>query len=105
VIPQLEQGKVVKHAYLGVQTSAPTPGKPDGAEVQSIVPGGPAEKANMRTGDVITKIDGQDVKDPAAVSAAVNQKLPGDKITIQVERNGLTQDLTATLGNRPGRTP
>jgi S1-C subfamily serine protease len=94
----------VKHAWLGVQTSAPT-SSIQGAEVQSIVPGGPAETAKLRTGDVITKVDGQPVKSPTDVSAAVNQKQPGDKVVVQVERNGLTQELTATLGTRPGRTP
>jgi putative serine protease PepD len=105
VVPQLERGLKVKHAYLGVQTSAPTPSAPDGAEVQSVVPGGPAEKAKIRTGDVITKIDGQPVKSPADVSAAINGKQPGDNVTVQVERNGLTQEVTATLGNRPARSP
>src|SRR4051794_548118 len=104
VVPALERGQKVKHAYLGVETSAPTSAG-QGAEVQNIVPGGPAEKAKLRTGDVITKIDGQPVKSPADVSAAVNQKQPGDKVAIQVERNGLTEELTATLGTRPGRTP
>src|SRR4051794_1287461 len=104
VVPALERGQKVKHAYLGVETSAPTSAG-QGAEVQNIVPGGPAEKAKLRTGDVITKIDGQPVKSPSDVSAAVNQKQPGDKVVVQVERNGLTEELTAKLGTRPGRTP
>jgi putative serine protease PepD len=104
VVPALERGQKVKHAYLGVETSAPTAAT-QGAEIQSIVPGGPAEKAKLRTGDVITKIDGQPVQSPTDVSAAVNQKQPGDQVTITVQRNGLTQELTAKLGTRPGRTP
>jgi putative serine protease PepD len=104
VAPALERGQTVKHAWLGVQTSAPT-SSVQGAEVQNITPGGPAEAARFRTGDVITKIDGQPVKSPSDVSAAVNQKAPGDKVVVQVERNGLTQELTAKLGTRPGRTP
>jgi putative serine protease PepD len=103
-VPALERGQKVKHAYLGVETSAPT-SSTQGAEVQNIVPGGPAEKANLRTGDVITKIDGQPVKSPSDVSAAVNQKQPGDSVTITVQRNGLTEELTAKLGTRPGRSP
>jgi putative serine protease PepD len=103
-VPALERGQKVKHAYLGVETSAPTSAT-QGAEVQNIVPGGPAEKANLRTGDVITKIDGQPVKSPSDVSAAVNQKQPGDSVTITVQRNGLTEELTAKLGTRPGRSP
>src|SRR4051794_15898692 len=104
VVPPLERGQKVKHAWLGVSTSAPT-SSTAGAEVQKIVPGGPAEQAKLRTGDVITKIDGQVVKSPSDVSAAVNQKSPGDKVVVTVERNGLTEELTAKLGTRPGRTP
>src|SRR3954471_5444754 len=104
VVPPLERGQRVKHAWLGVETSTPT-SSTAGAEVQKIVPGGPAEQANLRTGDVITKIDGQPVKSPSDVSAVVNQKQPGDKVVVTVERNGLTQELTAKLGTRPGRTP
>jgi putative serine protease PepD len=103
-VPLLERGQKVKHAYLGVETSAPT-SSTQGAEVQNIVPGGPAEKANLRTGDVITKIDGQPVHSPSDVSAAVNQKQPGDSVTVTVQRNGLTEELTAKLGTRPGRSP
>src|SRR3954469_1806770 len=104
VAPALERGQKVKHAWLGVETSAPT-SSTAGAEVQNIVPGGPAEAAKLRTGDVITKIDGQAVKSPSDVSAAVNQKQPGDKVVVTVERNGLTEELTAPLATRPGRTP
>jgi putative serine protease PepD len=104
VAPVLERGEKVKHAWLGVETSAST-SSTQGAEIQNIVPGGPAENAKLRSGDVITKIDGQTVKSPSDVSAAVNQKQPGDKVVVQVERNGLTQELTAKLGTRPGRTP
>src|SRR4051794_25082137 len=48
VAPALERGQKVKHAWLGVETSAPTSPTP-GAEGQSIVPGGPAETAKLRT--------------------------------------------------------
>ena len=104
VVPALERGQTVKHAWLGVETSAPTTST-SGAEVQNVVPGGPAEQAKLRSGDVITKIDGQPVRSPNDVSAVINQKQPGDKVVVQVERNGLTQEFTAKLGTRPGRTP
>jgi putative serine protease PepD len=103
VVPQLERGQTVKHSWLGVQTSA-DPTSPSGAQVQSVVPGGPAEKAGLRKGDLIKALDGQPVKDPSALSSAIAVKKPGDKITVQIERNGLTQELNATLGVRP-KTP
>jgi putative serine protease PepD len=105
VVPQLERGRKVRHAYLGVETSAALPTGPEGAEIQNIVPGGPAEKAKLRTGDVITKIGGQEVKDPSDVSAAISGKAPGDEVDVVVERDGLTQQITVKLGTRPARTP
>jgi putative serine protease PepD len=50
---------------------------------------------------VIKAIDGQSVKDPSELSSAIDGKKPGDKITIQIQRNGLTQEVDATLGVRP----
>jgi putative serine protease PepD len=104
VVPQLEQGKVVKRAYLGVESSA-DPTSPNGAEIQSVVPGGPADKAGLTKGDLVKSIDGTAVKDPSDVSSAIATKEPGDKITVRVERNGLTEEIDVTLGTRPRQTP
>jgi putative serine protease PepD len=100
VVPQLERGQTIKHPWLGVQTAA-DPVNPNGAQVQRVVPGGPADKAGLRTGDLIKSLDGQPIRDPSALSSEIDVKKPGDKITIQIERSGLTQELDATLGTRP----
>jgi S1-C subfamily serine protease len=104
VVPQLEAGRAVKRSYLGVSTS-PDPTRPTGALVQSVVPGGPADKAGITVGDLIKTIDGKAIKEPNDLSAAISPKKPGDKVTIEVERGGLTQSLDATLGTRPQKTP
>jgi putative serine protease PepD len=103
VVPQLKEGKRIKRPYLGVETSPPAPGGPQGAEIQNIVPGGPAERAQLRTGDIITRVDGEDVNDPSDVATAISDNQPGDEVSIEVERNGLTEELTAKLGTRPAR--
>src|SRR3954471_7157639 len=100
VVPQLENGHSVKHPWLGVQTSG-DPTSPNGAQVQSVTPGGPADKAGLQQNDVIKGIDGQPVHDPTELSSAIDAKKPGEQITIQIERGGLTQQLDATLGTRP----
>jgi S1-C subfamily serine protease len=69
------------------------------------VPGQGAAKAGIRRGDLITAIDGQPVQDPTNLSSAVALKKPGDKITVRIQRNGLTQELDVTLGIRPQKTP
>src|SRR4051812_34635634 len=105
VVPQLERGERIKRAYLGVETSTPISGGATGAEIQSIVPGGPAENGKLRTGDVIKKIDGTDIKSSSDVAGVIATKSPGDKVTVEVERNGLTEEQTVTLGNRPTHSP
>jgi putative serine protease PepD len=106
VVPQIQAGKKIRRAYLGVETSTPVTGAPNsGAEIQSIIPGGPAEKGKLRTGDIIKKIDGTAIRDSSDVAQVVGTKGPGDEVTVEVERNGLTQELTVTLGTRPAHTP
>src|SRR3954470_5455403 len=100
VVPQLERGKTVKHPYLGVQTAG-DPTSPNGAQVQSVTPGGPADKAGLQQNDVIKGIDGQPVHDPTELSSAIDGMKPGEKVKIQIERSGLSQELTATLSTRP----
>src|SRR3954470_20722504 len=100
VVPQLEQGQTVKRPYLGVESSA-DPTSPNGAQVQSVTPGGPADKAGLQQNDVIKAIDGQPVHDPTELSSAIDGKKPGDKIKIEIERSGLNQQVEATLGTRP----
>jgi putative serine protease PepD len=103
VVPQLERGQAVKRSYLGTQTSA-DPTNPNGAQVQSVIPGGPADKAGLQKDDVIKAIDGQAIKDPSDLSGAIAVKKPGDTVTLRIERNGLTQELDVKLGTRP-KTP
>jgi putative serine protease PepD len=104
VVPRLERGQAIKRPYLGVETAA-DPSHPNGATVASVVPGGPADKGGIQTGDVITKVDGKPVRDPADVASAIVGANPGDKVSVEVERNGLTEGLDVTLGTRPGRSP
>ena len=108
VVPILKKGGTIKRAYLGVQTGSPTPGNgktaSTGAQVASIVPGGPAQQAGVQVGDVIKTFNGKPVTDPTQLSILVTTKQPGDSVPIQVVRNGVTKTLTITLGTRPAAT-
>jgi putative serine protease PepD len=105
VVPKLKLGETIKRAYLGVETSAASPANPDGADVKSVVPNGPADKAGIATDDVITKIDGQAVHDPTDVSSIIAMKNPGDHVKVTIEHNGFTEEIDVTLGTRPNKTP
>jgi S1-C subfamily serine protease len=102
VVPFLEKGEKVPHAYMGVATGNTQNG---GALVGQVVPGGPANKAGLRQGDRVVQIGGQPVRSPDDLSAAVNDRKPGEQVQVVVERSGQRRTLTVTLGTQPSNQP
>lgn len=70
---------------------------PQGAYIQEIVSGSSADQAGIKDGDVITKIDGEAVKEDGALAVLVNKHKVGDRIEIEVWRNGETLKLSTIL--------
>ena len=106
VVPILEQGKNVEHAFLGVEAAADTSGlAPAGAEVANVTPGGPAEAAGLQPGDIITAIDGKKIDSFDQVSEIVNGHKVGDQIDVRVDRGGGERSFHVTLGTRPKSAP
>jgi putative serine protease PepD len=99
VVPQLQRGGRIERAYLGVSTGEPENGA--GAVVAQVAPGGPAQRGGLRTGDVITNVDGRAIGGPEDVAEAISGKRPNDRVRVTVRRGG--QDVTETvqLGTRP----
>jgi S1-C subfamily serine protease len=116
----------VEHAFLGISGTDLTPEIADalnldvdeGALVQRVVPDGPADQAGIEAGDqqvsaggqqivaggdVITAVDGEPVTAMDDVIAAVNTKQAGDEVTLEVNRDGESQDVTVELGERPAQ--
>ena len=90
--------------YLGVayniisQRAALLNDVPEGALVQDVIKESAAEKAGIQTGDIITKIDGKNIKTQnGSVAAIISSKKIGDKISIDLYRDGKNLSLTATL--------
>jgi serine protease Do len=75
-----------------------------GALVSSVEKGGPASKAGLQPGDVILKIDGKEINQSAEVAAKVAEVKPGTSTTLQVWRNGTTQDVKVTVGELKDKT-
>ncbi|HWB67659.1 MAG TPA: trypsin-like peptidase domain-containing protein [Mycobacteriales bacterium] len=87
-----------EHPLLGVTLTDAT--NSDGstrAVVHSVTSGGPADKAGIKAGDVITAVDGQATEGADAVIADVRSHQPGERVTVTVERGGSTKHFTVTL--------
>ena len=72
-----------------------------GDYIQSVVSGSPAETAGLQKGDIVTQIDGQDLKTDSSFAEMVDNHKPGDVVTLSVVREGQTQQIKVTLGTRP----
>jgi S1-C subfamily serine protease len=95
-------GKVTNshRAYLGVRVATVTGG---GAVISSLDPGGPADKAGLKVGDVIIQVNGTDIPSAAALTSVLATLKPGDVAQVTVIRsNGSQQTVNVTLGQLPG---
>jgi S1-C subfamily serine protease len=94
-------------ASLGVMVGpmAP-PGEQGGVAVLQVAPDSPAAKAGMKPGDVIVKAGDKSIKDFDDLLNTLAQHKAGDKLPLEVRRDGKEQKLTVTLGQRPaGQNP
>ena len=73
---------------------------PEGAYLQEVVEGSPAEKEGLQEEDIITKIDGNKLTDENDLAKAISKKKVGDTITLTVWRNEKEQEIKVTLGNQ-----
>jgi serine protease Do len=97
----------VQHARLGVSVQEVNQAladsfnldKPEGALVAGVEKGGPADKAGLKAGDVVRSVNGQAVVASGDLPAALGMANPGDKVQLEVLRQGKTMDVTATLGS------
>ena len=75
-------------------------GASHGVIVDSVTSGGPADKAGVRTEDIIMAINGKDVKNGEELVARIADTPIGDKVSITVDRNGKHMDLAAVVADR-----
>jgi putative serine protease PepD len=88
-------------AYLGVRVATVTGG--NGVLIARVDSGGPADKAGLQSGDVITAIDGKTVDSSEALTTILAQHKPGDQVKVTVvHADGSQATATVTLGQIPG---
>lgn len=96
-------GKFVSKPFLGVRyqiiskKNALLNEVPQGAYVIDVVAGSPAEKAGLKTGDIVTEIDGEKVTEDMELGSIISKKSAGDTVTLKVWRDGETIELKANL--------
>ena len=124
VAQQLIADGTADHAYIGIKGGDLTPAIADtlnldveeGAIVQGVTKGSPADEAGLQAGseqvtidgqplkadgDVITEVDGEKITGMDDLVAIVNTKQPGDEIDLTVYRDGDTQQIPIHLAQRP----
>lgn len=109
VIDSLMKGQRPQRGYLGVglqpvdEDLAPALGIPKdtGELVRTIVADGPAARAGLQQGDVIVKVNGQQVTPDQTVSYLVANSQVGSRIPIEIIRNGKRGTVYVTLADRP----
>lgn len=72
-----------------------------GAKVERVLPGGPAEKAGIRADDVIVSVDEALVAGEASVREWLADRKAGDRVKLNILRDGKRQTVDVTLGERP----
>lgn len=95
-------GRMVVRPWLGARLQSVTPemarsiglATPSGALVADVWPGGAAERAGLRQGDVVTSVDGGPVVDAAALNYAITTHRPGDAVRIGLRRGSAEQAIS-----------
>src|SRR5213596_3610483 len=104
-----EKGRVVR-GYIGASVQTLTPelaeamklnGQLTGALVGEVTPKSPAEKAGIKTGDVITAVSGKKVSDARELRLMIGSMAPGTRAQIEVNREGQTKTVDVELAEMP----
>ena len=97
----------VTRGSIGIQFREGLPGAvnrvygfKNGVLVQEVQPGGPAEKAGLKAGDIITSIDGRTIQDGNDLVDEIASRRPGSTIRLGYMRDGKAADTTVTIGDR-----
>jgi C-terminal processing protease CtpA/Prc len=95
--------RAMERAVLGVAIQPRSEAGGHGVSVAEVMPNGPAAKAGVMQGDVITKIENQDIADYESLTRTLSQHKPGDKVKLSVKKGDQTKEVTVTLGTEPRR--
>jgi serine protease Do len=109
VMDSLVKNGRVERGFLGVMIQNLTPdlatafklNSITGALVGDVNSGSPADKAGLKSGDVIMQLNGQPIEDASQLKLRVAETPPGSRVQLTVNRNGESKTFDVTLGNLP----
>lgn len=109
VLTQLIEKGQVTRSWLGIEAQPMTPALAEsfgldsthGMIVAGIVRDGPADRADLRVGDIITSVNDKEIIDTADAMNQISQLAPGSSIRLHIMRNNESIDVTATVSTRP----
>ncbi|KGN33652.1 serine protease [Knoellia sinensis KCTC 19936] len=104
-VDQLIRTGKAEHPIIGVMLDRQYQGEgiriaEDSADNPAVTPDGPAAKAGLRAGDVITAFEGRPMTDPDALVVAIRSKAVGSTVTLTVVRDGKSRDVKMVLQGR-----
>jgi S1-C subfamily serine protease len=100
----------IQHPYLGIKMgkleseqikAEGLPENTKGAYVVEIVPESPAQKSGILPGDIIQKVEGEEIGDPTKIAEIVRNRKVGEKLHIRLLRDGQVKVIQITIGNLP----
>jgi len=109
VLDQIVKTGSVTRGWIGVEVQEITQPMAEsfkldgtrGALIAGVLRGGPADKAGLKPGDVLTEVEGKPVADPAGMLNLVAALAPGQNAKVRLKRQGQSVDATITVGRRP----
>ena len=109
VVEELLEDGTADHAYMGIRLATVSPQIADdldlaidgGAAIIAVERDGPAHRAGLRPGDVVTAIDRQRIRDVAGILTQLRRYDPGDTATLDVARADGAETIDVTFSARP----
>jgi Do/DeqQ family serine protease len=112
VVKDLLDFGLVQRAYIGVSIKDMSASLAEeknrkivtGVYINNVVENGAGAEAGIKDGDIITAVNGYEIKNTAELLEKIGSKRPGDKIMVQLDREGKTLELPVVLKNKNGKT-
>ncbi len=109
VMKQIIESGHVERGWLGIEAQDLTPQLAEtfnlegtrGMLIAGVLRGGPADRAGLRPGDVLTRVDGRPVENAHAAVSQIAQSLPGTQVTLEGLRDGAPLKISVVTGRRP----